>query len=198
MDYMCWLPVSWISQILTTWASAAWLMETQSRAATLIRWSSRWRHWSPGCQSKFTLKVFHSWWCCIFLYRDIVLFSFRLVSASVNQAESAEFLLKKLCKSNRVSEMNPQKEHCAGKLPQFITDSQLKCHLPTKTYPLRLGAFRPLSTLTNWSVPWSDLRLLDRKASPSFAWWSLCCSVIMATHTTFHRICINTTNISGS
>lgn len=31
-------------------------METQSRAATPIRWSSRQRHWSPGSQSKSTFS----------------------------------------------------------------------------------------------------------------------------------------------
>lgn len=38
--------------------------------------------------------------------------------------------------ANRVvSEMNPQKEHRAGKWPPFITDSKLKLHASTKTHP---------------------------------------------------------------
>lgn len=55
ISFLCF--ASFLLQILTTWAFTAWSTETQSRAATPIRWSSKPRRWSPGSQSKSLLTM---------------------------------------------------------------------------------------------------------------------------------------------
>lgn len=55
----CWQwPGSFHLQILTVWLFAVWLTVNRSRAATLIKWSSRQKRWFPGSPSTFCSAPF--------------------------------------------------------------------------------------------------------------------------------------------
>lgn len=139
--------VSFPLQILTAWASAAWLMETQSRAATLIRWSSRRRRWSPGFQSESTQRTISAHDDGVFASQNLSCFNFTQIYIIFmksfnffcfsNSSWECSFHLRNYA-NQIVSESTKR-----SKWPPFITDSKLKLHASTKTNPPRLKPFCP-------------------------------------------------------
>lgn len=104
-------------QILTIWLFAVWLTVNRSRAVTLIRWSSRQKHWFPGSPSRFcSVPLFPAHYGFVKggggVYdsqRQKKLF----VSFYRNFRWGHYLLFKKICKS--VSDVIFQKGHCASK-----------------------------------------------------------------------------------
>lgn len=117
-------------------------METQSRAATLIRWSSRLRHWSPGSQSTSTRFTFSPRDGAVFVSEALRVLTFSLYRKLTFFCFSTSSWVQKLCKSNRVWNESTKGAQCQ-QMASVHHDFQLKLHASTKTYPPGLALFCP-------------------------------------------------------